>query len=72
MVSGNARLVVDAETFRQMCGSLTQESFVVRAEHEDVNVVIPRDKTAVAHCSDGTTAVQGVVHADLAAHPVEL
>ena len=72
MVSGNAPLVVDAETFRQMCGSLAQEALVVRSEHEDINVVIPRDKTTVANSSDGATAVQCVVHADLAAHPVEL
>mgnify|MGYP000922871350 CR=1 FL=1 len=34
--------------------------------------VSSRDKTTVANSSDGATAVQCVVHADLAAHPVEL
>ena len=64
--------VIQAETIIQQGGSLGQEALVVGARHHHVDVVIPRNKAAVADRADRGAAVDRVGHPDASAHPVQL
>ena len=49
-----------------------QKTFVIIAKHQNINIIVPRDKATVAHRAEHCTGEKNIGYIKLLAHAIEL